>query len=120
MPLLTSDRVVGALRRGASARLPDDVPPRHAEGDGVVACNINIVGHTRVPRYVRGRRGVVVRDHGVFIFADAHAVDGQPKPQHCYSVRFEARELWGPSTTAKDAVYVDLWDDHLDPDRDPR
>jgi len=115
MPVLTADRVASALRAGASARLLDDVPPRHAEGDAVAARNINTAGHTRVPRYVRGRRGTVVRDHGVFIFADAHAVDGQRKPQHCYSVRFEAHELWGEDATAKDAVYVDLWDDHLDP-----
>jgi nitrile hydratase len=37
------------------------------------------------------------------------------KPQHCYSVRFAARELWGASASARDSVYVDLWDDHLDP-----
>jgi nitrile hydratase len=38
-----------------------------------------------------------------------------PHPQHVYSVRFEARELWGPQASARDAVYVDLWDDHLLP-----
>jgi nitrile hydratase len=37
------------------------------------------------------------------------------KPQHCYSVRFAARELWGPAASPRDAVYLDLWDDHLDP-----
>jgi nitrile hydratase subunit beta len=36
------------------------------------------------------------------------------KPQHCYSVRFTAREIWGPDACARDGVYVDLWDDHLD------
>ena len=38
-----------------------------------------------------------------------------PDPQHVYNVRFEARELWGDGARAGDAVYVDLWDDHLEP-----
>ena len=36
------------------------------------------------------------------------------KPQHCYAVRFAAQELWGPSVSPRDSVYVDLWDDHLE------
>ncbi|MDH5343501.1 MAG: nitrile hydratase subunit beta [Betaproteobacteria bacterium] len=30
-------------------------------------------------------------------------------------MRFAARELWGDSAAARDSVYVNLWDDHLDP-----
>jgi nitrile hydratase len=115
MPILKAERVALALRAGSSARLADDVPPRYAEGEVVVARNVNIPGHTRVPRYVRGRQGTVVCDHGVFIFADAHAASGGRQPQHCYSVRFEARDLWGAGASAREAVYVDLWDDHLEP-----
>jgi nitrile hydratase len=84
-------------------------------GDIVVARNINPVGHTRLPRYARGRRGAIDRDHGVFVFADTNAMTRDPKPQHCYSVRFSARELWGPQASPRDSVYLDLWDDHLDP-----
>src|SRR6266853_1703254 len=51
------------------------------------------------------------RDHGVFIFPDTHAMTRDKKPQHCYSVRFAARELWGSSAPARDSVYLDLWDD---------
>jgi nitrile hydratase len=50
----------------------------------------------------------------VFIFADTHAMSRDKKPQHCYSVRFTARELWGTDASAHDSVFVDLWDDHLD------
>src|SRR3972149_4073939 len=62
-----------------------------------------VVGHARVPRYVRGRQGVVDRDHGVFIFPDTHALDLGKKPQHVYSVRFAARELWGPAAEIRAA-----------------
>src|SRR2546430_10595398 len=34
-------------------------------------------------------------------FPDTNAMRRDPKPQHCYSVRFGARELWGPQVTAR-------------------
>ena len=93
-----------------------DVQPRFTVGQAVIARNMHPVGHTRLPRYVRGRRGVVERDHGVFIFPDSHAAGEGARPQHVYSVRFDARELWGATASPRDRVYVDLWDDYLDPD----
>ncbi|GAC1299211.1 MAG: nitrile hydratase subunit beta [Myxococcales bacterium] len=104
-----------ALQNRRAARVDQPVAAKFKAGDPVVARNPNPTGHTRLPRYARGRAGVVDRDHGVFIFADAHAMGLGKKPQHVYSVRFEARTLWGPSAPARDAVYLDLWDDHLDP-----
>lgn len=103
------------VRNRRGARLDADVPPRFRVGEHIVTRNINPAGHTRLPRYARGRRGVIHRDHGVFIFADTHAMSRDQKPQHCYSVRFSARELWGPGAAACDSIFVDLWDDHLDP-----
>ena len=115
MPVLTADRVAAALRRGDSTRRPAAVAPRFKPGDRVVARNIHPLGHTRLPRYVRGRGGVIDRDHGVFVFPDTNALEQGEKPQHVYSVRFAGRELWGPGALARDSVYVDVWDDYLDP-----
>jgi nitrile hydratase len=109
------DGVPRLLANRRAARLDDPVPPKFKAGDAVVGRSMNPPGHTRVPRYVRGRRGVIDRDHGVFIFPDTHAAGLGQKPQHVYSVRFAARELWGPDGHPRDAVYVDLWDDYLDP-----
>jgi nitrile hydratase subunit beta len=106
------ERLVVHRRRGA--RLDDPVAPRFKVGEAVMARNIHPVGHTRLPRYVRGRKGVIDRDHGVFIFPDTHAAGEGTQPQHVYSVRFEARELWGRDASPSDRVYVDLWDDYLD------
>jgi nitrile hydratase subunit beta len=113
--VLTADKVGPLLKKGGSARVNETVPARFSPGDRVVARNINPVGHTRLPRYARGRAGAVDRDHGVFVFADSNAMGLGPQPQHLYSVRFAARELWGPDASERDAVYVDLWDAHLDP-----
>src|SRR6266404_2681403 len=82
-------------------------------GQRVRARNINPVGHTRLPRYARGKIGTVDRDHGVFVFPDTNAQFLGEKPQHVYSVRFEARELWGEQASRRDSVYIDLWDDYL-------
>jgi nitrile hydratase beta subunit len=112
--VLTAQNVEPLLKKGGTARVNQTTPARFAPGDRVVARNINPTGHTRLPRYARGRAGIVDRDHGVFVFADSHAMDQGPQPQHLYSVRFAARELWGLEAGKRDAVYVDLWDAHLD------
>jgi nitrile hydratase len=112
---LRREGVAKLLQNRRAARLDDPVPPKFKAGDAVRARNMHPTGHTRLPRYVRGRRGVVDRDHGVFVFPDTHAAGTGRKPQHVYSVVFTGRELWGPEARANDAVYVDLWDDYLDP-----
>ncbi|PYU76906.1 MAG: hypothetical protein DMG49_00620 [Acidobacteria bacterium] len=62
----------------------------------------------------RGKIGRIDRIHGDFVFPDTNAHFLGEKPQHVYSVRFSARELWGLEASAKDSVYLDLWDDYLD------
>jgi nitrile hydratase subunit beta len=88
---------------------------RFAKGARVRARNLNPSGHTRLPRYTRGKAGVVVRDWGVFVFPDTNAHHAGTKPQHCYSVSFDARELWGKSANSRERVYIDLWEDYLEP-----
>ena len=113
-PPFTADMVAPAIAAGNSARRDVDVEPRFAEGDAVEVRPSAPHAHTRAPRYVRGRPGAIDRDHGVFVFPDTHAATGDAKPQHLYSVRFEATDLWGADAQGG-AVYVDLWDDHLEP-----
>jgi nitrile hydratase beta subunit len=115
MPTLTADQVDGVLRTGASTRVDEPVPPRFQPGEKVLARNIHPVTHTRLPRYVRGKQGVIERDHGVFVFPDSSAHGQGNKPQHVYSVRFAARELWGEQAHARDSLYIDLFDDYLEP-----
>jgi len=83
-------------------------------GQAVRARNINPVGHTRLPRYARGKTGQIVRDHGVYVFPDTNAQFRGEKRQHVYSVRFAARELWGQDASPRDSVHLDMWDDYLE------
>jgi nitrile hydratase len=101
--------------RVAPAMLKVAVTPLFHVGQRVRARNIHPVSHTRLPRYVRGRAGMIEKDRGVQAFPDTAAVGLGDKPQHVYSVRFAARELWGEQASPRDAVYIDLWDDYLEP-----
>jgi nitrile hydratase len=113
--VLAARDVEKALRTSRTSKADEDVAPRYKVGNRVVTKNIHPLGHTRLPRYARGKRGVVTLDHGVWVFPDTAGNGLGRHPQHCYAVRFEARELWGDAATSRDAVYVDLWDDHLVP-----
>jgi len=115
VPALRAEQAVELISKGVPTSRDVPVAPRFQPGQRVRARNINPPGHTREPRYVRGKAGVIHRDHGVFVFPDTNAHFLGEKPQHVYSVRFAARELWGPEAAAQDGVYVDLWDDHLEP-----
>jgi nitrile hydratase len=105
-PASSRDRTPPARREGA--------PARFAAGRQVRARNLNPTGHTRLPRYARGKVGTVLRDLGVFTFPDTNAHSRGEKPQHVYTVQFSARELWGDQAPARDKVHIDLWDDYLE------
>ena len=114
VPALTPDKVP-MINRGEHAKRNLAVAPRFQVGQRVRARNMNPLGHTRLPRYARGKQGTVDRDHGVYVFPDTNAELLGEKPQHIYSVRFTARELWGDAASPRDAVYLDMWDDYLEP-----
>jgi len=111
---LTGDKVAATLAKGSPTAMDSNRPPRFTVGDKVRVRLTNTTGHTRAPRYARGRPGAVAMRHGVHIFADRNA-HGVKEGQHLYGVRFEAADLWGATAEARGAVYIDLWDDHLEP-----
>ena len=112
--VLQAEKVGPAMARGAPVEVAIDAPPRFAVGNRVRAINRHPIGHTREPRYVRGRVGVVHEHYGAHVFPDRSAA-GQREGRHLYSVRFEAAELWGQPGAPGSAVYVDLWEDYLEP-----
>ena len=113
-PALSSARVPTFFANGAPKKRNVPAVANFRVGQRVRARNINPTTHTRLPRYARGKSGVVTRDHGIFVFPDTNASFQGEKPQHLYSVRFAARELWGGQARLKDSVYIDMWDDYLE------
>jgi nitrile hydratase len=109
--------MAGVVDRGIPSSNDPSVPSLFRVGQLVRARNINPTGHTRLPRYARGKVGQVVRDYGVFAFPDTNAQYRGEKRQHVYSVRFAARELWGDTASPRDSVHIDMWDDYLEQTR---
>jgi nitrile hydratase len=114
-PVLRADRVPEvALNRNIASSHEPSIRPRFKMGQRVRARNLNPTGHTRLPRYARGKVGKIDRDHGVYNFPDSSAEGRGAKRQHVYSVRFTGRELWGEQASGRHFVYIDLWDDYLE------
>ena len=127
---LVSERELSTGHRDPERPLPTLLPspeggaspppapdPGFSIDDEVRVRNLHPRGHTRVPRYVRGKRGTVVTDNGVWGLQDTDG-NGNPLgnfPQRVYTVRFESRELWGERASPRDVVYVDLWEEYIEP-----
>ena len=109
--------VAVAAERDAPEQSVDSQPPvsRYAVGDTVMTRNVHPPGHTRLPRYARGKRGIIQRLHGAQIFPDTNAHGLGENPQPLYSVRFDAHELWGEAAETSQTVSLDLWESYLEP-----
>ena len=102
-----------AARVHVEAR-PEGEAARFAVGEAVVVRDVHAAGHTRVPRYVRGKRGVVVHVAPRFSLPDTAAHGLPARSEHTYHVLFEARSLWGEDAGTRETVVVDLWDSYLE------
>ena len=81
----------------------------------VCAREIHPAGHTRLPRYVRGKIGMVDIVHGAHVFPDAHAHGLGEQPHWLYCVSFTATELWGSDADPTITVSTDCWEPYLEP-----
>lgn len=107
--------VAATLARGSPTERPAAAPARFALGDRVRTANDHPGGHTRVPRYARGRTGRIERVHSVHVFANASAHGRGEDPQWLYTVAFDGRELWGRAAEAALVVSIDAWESTLEP-----
>ncbi|MEO1194266.1 MAG: nitrile hydratase subunit beta [Pseudomonadota bacterium] len=113
---IVAEGLVEVLRAGMPLMFPDEKrEPRFAVGQKVLVLNNHPSGHTRSPRYLRGRIGVIERQVGVMQFADTMAASENPAPQHCYTVAFEGQEVWGQDAEPGTRVLADLWESYLEP-----
>ncbi len=113
-PPLAASSVAPLLAKGTPCDRPASAPARFAVGDRVRTLNINPSGHTRLPRYARGKHGRIERIHGVFVFPDASAHGLGPSPQWLYLVRFPGAELWGSDGDPDIFVSIDAWESYLE------
>jgi nitrile hydratase len=94
---------------------PTNTPARFKEGDRVRARNINPATHTRLPRYARGKIGLVEAVRGCHVFPDSAALGAGDNPQWLYTIVFAARELWGDDADPAVKVSIEAFEPYLDP-----
>ncbi len=111
---MTVDKVEAAFNRGKYGR-PASAPARFKPGDRVRAKNIHPRTHTRLPRYARGKVGVIDAVRGCNVFPDTVAIGQGENPQWLYTVLFDGRELWGENSDPTLTVSIDAWEPYLDP-----
>ena len=75
---------------------------------------MNPTTHTRLPRYARGKIGLVEAVRGCFVFPDSNAHGGGEDPRWLYTVRFSAAELWGADADPALEVSIDAWEPYLE------
>jgi nitrile hydratase subunit beta len=112
---ITVDQMVEGLRKGGPCDREVHTPAMFEVGQMVRAKNINPSGHTRLPRYTRGKIGEIELVHGGFVFPDTNADLQGEHPQWCYTVRFTGTELWGPDSDPTTSVSVDCFETYLEP-----
>ncbi len=109
-----AERLIEIAHKGDDY-MREPLVPHFAAGDRVRARNINPPTHTRLPRYVRGKTGVIERVRGTFVTPDTNAIGKGEQPQPVYSVRFNAKDLWGEQAEGNEVVYIDMWEKYLEP-----
>jgi nitrile hydratase len=114
-PALTPEQARANLARNREWARPEPAPARFRTGEMVRARNIHPLGHTRLPRYIRGRTGMVERLRGARAFPADGTLGGEETSQHLYLVRFSASELWGDAASPRDSVHIELYDSYLEP-----
>jgi nitrile hydratase len=90
-------------------------PQRFKPGDRVRTKNIHPKTHTRLPRYARGKLGVVEMCHGCHMYPDSVASDQGDNPQWLYTVVFTSQEIWGPDADPTLKISIDAFEPYLDP-----
>ena len=111
--ILDAERVPSTLASGGPVDREPTQPAHFAEGDVVMAREMNPTSHTRLPRYARGKRGVIESVAGYHIFPDSSAQGLGEQPQWLYTVAFAGTELWGPDSDPTLSVTIDAWEPYL-------
>jgi len=110
---LTTAEVPNSLSRGSFSR-PASAPARFKTGDRVRTKIIHPMTHTRLPRYARGRTGVIEAVRGCHVFPDTVAIGQGENPQWLYTVLFDGRELWGDNADPSLKISIEAFEPYLE------
>ncbi len=109
--VLSPENAGAVLARGSPYMRAADAKPLFNIGDRVKVRNLHAPGHTRLPGYLRGAAGEILRYHKAHVFPDSNAQGAGENPQHLYGVRFKARDVFGAGND--DELQADLFEPYL-------
>ena len=113
-PSPTPDQFLDPLQRQSTAARSTNTTPLFQVGDQVVTSSSASLGHTRLPAYARGVKGVVVSWHNSWVFPDTNAHGQGEQPQHLYTVEFDGVSLWGDLAEPNTMTLIDLFEPYLE------
>lgn len=91
-----------------------EAPPAFEVGQSIRAKNMHPIGHTRLPRYCRGKQGVVEKCYGYWRVDDTPPAGEPHAIEPLYRIKFEARELWGEEAEGNQVLYIDMFESYLE------
>lgn len=86
---------------------------RFQPGDRVRVRDEFFAGHIRMPGYIRGKPGIVVRETPAYPFPDAHAHGVAAEDEPTYDVAFRTEDLW-PQGADPAIVHVGVFQSYLE------
>ncbi len=107
--------VPAVLRRGFPFEREAPAPAKFAVGDAVRTIVMHPTHHTRLPRYARGKSGVIERVTGCHVFPDTGSQGLPETAQWLYTVVFTGPELWGRDADPTSSVSIEVWESYLEP-----
>ncbi|MEO5322438.1 nitrile hydratase subunit beta [Mesorhizobium sp. CC13] len=113
--VLKAENVPAVLAKGGPCDRPVSTPARFSSGDRVRTRNFHPTGHTRLPRYARGKVGMIDAVREGYVLPDSNAHGKGENPQWVYTVVFSAGELWGEGADPTLEVSIDAWESYLEP-----
>ena len=114
--VLKAADVASAMARGGPCNRPVLSQPKFRSGEPVRTRNMHPAGHTRLPRYARGKACVIEAVREGYVLPDSNAHQMGENPEWVYTVLFSGRELWGDAADPSLTVSVDAWESYLEPE----
>lgn len=108
-------QIVDYLTRGDSGLRPTPHASLFAEGQTVDVADPPAVDHTRLPGYLRTKRGTISKLYpGAYNYFVSTGPDGIGSPMPVYQVAFESTDIWGDQLCeANTTIYADLYEVYL-------
>lgn len=107
------EQIIKYLRVGDSPKRDTESKPKYKVGDEVVIKDLPPTDHTRLPGYLRNKKGVVDTVYDGTYTYFCKTADGLGDPMPVYCIKFEPTEIWGEMSEGNAAVYADIFETYI-------